>query len=270
MRFSVAASTVAEAGKRYCSGRNCRLSSTPTTSVRGSQSGSTMLRAIGVGSPARRSRRYPSSSASDANALAGSSWRVGIGAAPVGIGYGPIRRPPVASRVTQTFSLGRKVPSVKTVTTLVAASAGDCTVARGSDANSSSSARPLRYGGSTTRRRVSTWASSRLYRYSTAARSTAALGSVTGSPAGRKRIGSSGTKQTSVTPSTVDRTSNMRSTSQYCMVSARVLLWLVTTLVTTSVRSDADARRMLIRWALRRAVAERSTAACEDCVALEV
>ena len=61
-----------------------------------------------------------------------------------------------------------------------------------------------------------------------------------------------------VTPSTAVVTLYMRSTSQYCMVSARVLLWLVITFVVTVSLSVAVAIRIPVRAAWRRPAAWRS------------
>src|SRR5438067_5227819 len=60
----------------------------------------------------------------------------------------------------------------------------------------------------------------------------------------------------------------MRCTSQYCMVSARVWLWLVMVFVVSCSDSLAVATRMPVRDADRRAEAWFSAALCVVCAAL--
>ena len=88
-------------------------------------------------------------------------------------------------------------------------------------------------------------------------------------PLGRNWTSSSGTNATSCTSSTWLLTRKCRSTCQYCMVSAWLWLWLVITLVTTSRRSVAVARRTLARDAVRRAAALRDSAEWKSWDALE-
>ena len=76
-----------------------------------------------------------------------------------------------------------------------------------------------------------------------------------------------GIRQVRVSPSIAVVTSNMRSTCQYCMVSALVWLWFVMILVVTESDSVAAASRMPVRLALRRAAAWFSAEECVVCAA---
>src|SRR5579863_9002217 len=64
-----------------------------------------------------------------------------------------------------------------------------------------------------------------------------------------------GTRQTMVSPSIAVVTSYIRSTSQYCIVSAWLWLWLVMILVVTSMFSLAEAIRIPVRFEVKRAEA---------------
>ncbi len=75
--------------------------------------------------------------------------------------------------------------------------------------------------------------------------------SITGWPGGMNRTTCIGMRQANVRPSMVVDTSYMRTTSQYCMVSACAWLWLVMIFVVVPMVSLALARRIPVRCALR-------------------
>src|SRR5690606_35942374 len=167
-------------------------------------------------------------------------------------------------------SKGRKEP-VSENETVVVAGALRLTVASGLAAKSSRILSPSRWRVGSHAWIASARSWSGPYRASTAARDPRLSGSSSrGWPGERNRTRSSGTKQTRVAPSTSLLTLKWRSTSQYWIVSALVLLWFVMTLVVNASRSVSVAKRMPTRRARRRPAASRSTLECIDSAACEV